>query len=131
MGEVLVGKGHPEPGPLESFEVLHQGLQFLMVHQEALFGADALGKIVTHRPGEGVGFHPLAVLPVAAALRDLADVDLRIEVGGKGLAMVAGIAVDDVQLVDLIEMVLLGPGAEDVGDAGIKAGAEQSHQVLG
>jgi hypothetical protein len=88
------------------------------------------GKVIGHATRSGIGLHPLAVLPVAAALGDLADVDLGIEVGGKGLAVVAGVAVDDVQLVDLVEEVLLGVGAVDVGHAGIENRAEQRHEGL-
>ena len=49
---------------------------------------------------------PLAVFPVAAGLRDLADVDLGVEVGREGLAVAAGVAVDDVEVVQLGEVVL-------------------------
>jgi hypothetical protein len=43
--------------------------------------------------------------------------------------VVAGIAVDDVHGVDLIETVLLGMGAKDVGHAGIEAAAEHGHDT--
>jgi len=44
-----------------------------------------------------IGAPPGAVLPVPAALRDLADVDLGIEVGGERLAVAAGVRIDDVE----------------------------------
>ena len=43
----------------------------------------------------------------------------------KALAVVAAVDVDDVEGVDLVEVVLERPGGEDVGHAGIEAGAEQ------
>jgi len=48
----------------------------------------------------------VAVLPVAAVGRNLADVDLGIEVRRERVAVVAGIAVEDVDVVDLVEVVL-------------------------
>ncbi len=50
--------------------------------------------------------HPLAILPVTAVLCDFADVDFRVEVGGESLAVVSGIAVDDVEGLHLREIVL-------------------------
>ena len=67
---------------------------------------------------ERVGLDPLAVLPVFAARGDLADVDLGVEVGGERLAVAAGVAVDDVDGLDLVEQVLLRVGAVDVGGPG-------------
>jgi len=67
---------------------------------------------------------------VADDLGDLADVDLGVEVGGEGVAVVTGVAVEDVDGFDAVVVVLLGPGAEDVGDPGIEAAAEHRHQAL-
>ena len=53
---------------------------------------------------------PFPVLPITAPLGDLAQVDLRIEIGRKGLAVVAPVAINDVNVVNLVEMVLLRPG---------------------
>ena len=41
---------------------------------------------------------PCSVFEIFASLGDLADVDLRIEVGGESLVMIAGIAVYDVEV---------------------------------
>src|SRR5687768_17954327 len=49
--------------------------------------------------------------------RDLADVDLGVEVGRERLAVRAGVAVDDVDVVDLVEQVLLHVRAEHVRHA--------------
>ena len=42
--------------------------------------------------------------------------------------MVAGIAVDDVKIVDLVKMMLLGIGGEDAGNPRVETAAEQRHQ---
>jgi len=53
----------------------------------------------------------MAVLPVGAGRRDLAEVDLRVEVRGEGIAVVAAVAVEDVDGVDLVKIV---PGSKPV-----------------
>ena len=62
--------------------------------------------------------------PVRALRGDLADVDLGVEVGGEGIAVVAAVAVQDVERVDLVEVVLLRIRREHLGDAGVEAAAE-------
>ena len=63
--------------------------------------------------GHGRGFNKFAIFPVTAGSCDFADVDFGIEVGGKGIAVITGIDVDDVDVVDFVEVVLLDMGAED------------------
>ena len=99
-----------------------------MIHEVTFLCADAVRKIVVHGPGQGVGFHPLAALPVAARRRDFADVDLRIEIGGKGLAVIPGVAVDNIQHAHFVQLVLQGPGRENIGHAGIKARTQQGRE---
>ena len=65
-----------------------------------------------------------------AVLRDFAQIDLRIEVRGEGLAVVAGIAVHDVDIFDLVEQMLLRIGAVDVRHAGVEAAAENGGNAL-
>ena len=78
---------------------------------------------------QSAGLHPLAVLPVAALLRDLADVDFGVEVGGEGLAVIAGVAVHDVQRVHLAEVVLGGIGGVHAAHAWVKTAAQDSRQT--
>ena len=52
-----------------------------------------------------------------------------IEVGGKGLAVGAGVGVDDVDLFHHIQVLLGGQGGVDVGHARIEAGTEQGHDA--
>ena len=56
--------------------------------------------------GQGFGFEPLSVFVVQAFLGYLAYVNFGIEVGCEGLVVVTGIAVDDVEIVNFVEMVL-------------------------
>ena len=86
---------------------------------------------VFHRAmnGHGIDFHPLAIFPILAALGDFADVDLRIEVGGKCLAMITGVAIDDVQIMDFIEIVFGGVCGVDACHTGVETATEQGHDA--
>ena len=74
----------------------------------------------------GGGLDETPVLPVAAGRGDFANVDLGVEIRGEGLAVIATVDVDDVELVNLIEVVLGGPGGEDIGDSRVEPGAEDA-----
>ena len=88
-------EGHPEASPLDGRKVLDQRLQLLVVEEIRLTHPDI-------RIGQGLvdllwlGLLPLSILVVASFLRDLADVDLGIEVSSEGLVMVPAVAVYDV-----------------------------------
>ena len=126
--DVGVAKRHPEADLLQALDVLHQAFLFLMIDEVGFARADF--RIVHHRlDRERRDLDPLALFPVFAVLRHFAEVDLRVEVRRKRLAMVAGIAVDDVDIVDLVEQVFLRIGAPDVRDARIKPAAEDGGQA--
>ena len=127
MGQVFLAEGHPEAGAFEGGIMFYQGFQFFVVHQVGFLGSDmrVVERLVD---AERVGFVPLAVFPVFAALGDFADVDFGVEVGGESLAVVAGVAVHDIQVADFIEMVLGGVGGEDAGHARVEAAAEDGGQ---
>jgi hypothetical protein len=50
-----------------------------------------------------------------------------IEIGGEMLAVIAAVAVENVELADGLELVLLEPHGEDRCDAGIEARSQQRH----
>ena len=122
--EIVFREGHPEAGSLDGGDVFGDAFQFFVVHQVHFLVADG-GEVkgLVHR--EGIGLFPLAVFPIFAALRDLANVDLGIKVGGEGMAVVAGVGVHDVEVVDLVKLVLKGVGREDARDARVEAAAKE------
>ena len=71
----------------------------------------------------------MAVLPVAAGGRHLAQVDLRVKVGGKGIAVVAAVAVQNIDGVNGIELVLFGIGTVSLGHTRVEAAAQQGGQA--
>ena len=129
MLDVVVREGHPEADLLQALDVLDEAFLFLVIDQVGLDRAD-LGIVDHRRYAERIDLDPLAVFPVFAALRDFPEIDLRIEVRREGFAVAAGVAVDDVDRVDLVIEFLLRVGAEDVGDARIESAAQDRHQTL-
>ncbi len=63
--------------------------------------------------GEILRLHPFAVFPVFPFLGNLADVDFRVEICGKSLSVVSGVAVNDVEIAHFGEMMLGGVGDEN------------------
>ena len=102
--------------------------EFLVVEEVHFFRAD-LREVEGGADGDGVGFLPCAVFPEAAAGGDFADIDFRVEVSGEGEAVGAGVAVDDVEGEDFVEVVFGGVGAEDVGSAWVEAAAEEGGEA--
>ena len=74
-------------------------------------------------------FYPVTVLPVAAGSRHLAQIDLRVKVGGEGIAVVAAVAVQNVDRINGIELMLFGVGTVSLGHARVKAAAQQGGQT--
>ena len=87
-------------------DVLCQRLDLLVVQQVHILVAHLI-EVVLPLDAHGRDLHPVAVLPVAAGSGHLAQVDLGVEVGGKSIAVVAAVAVQNVDGVDGIELVLL------------------------
>ena len=71
----------------------------------------------------------MAVLPIFATLSNFADVDFGIEIGGECLVVVTCIAVDDVEVLNLVEMVLGGIGGVDAAHARVEATTEDGAQA--
>ncbi len=129
MLDIGFAKGHPETDLFQALDVLDEAFLFLVIDQVGGFRADF--RIVDHRlDRQGRNFHPLAVFPVFAILGHFTEIDFRIEVRGEGLAMIAGIAVDNVDIFDLVEQEFLRIGAIDIRHARIEAAAENGRDAL-
>ena len=73
-------------------------------------------------------FNPFAILIIESFLCDFADIDLGVEVGSKCLVMVSGIAVNDIKIMNLVEMMLGSIGCVDARHARVESAAEDSRQ---
>ena len=128
MVKVALAEGHEEADALDAGQVLAEGLDLLMVQQVHILLANLI-KVVLALDAHGRDLDPLAVLHVAAGGRDLAQVDLGVEVGGKGVAVVTAVAVQNVDRVDGIELMLGSVGAVGLSYARVKAAAQQGGQA--
>ena len=121
--QVLLSEGHPEACAAYCGEIEYEAFQLLMIHEVAV-ACTYIGVCKRLVYFQRAGGNPFAVLPVASVLSDLTDVDFRIEIGGKSFAVVAGVAVNDVQSFHGLEMVFGGIGCEYPADTRVKAAAE-------
>ncbi len=101
-----MAESHEEANPLDAFDVEGQRLQFLVVQQIHVLFTD-LRKVVHPLDFHRLGFYPLAVFPVAAVGCYFPDVDFGIEVCSERIAMVTGICIQDVDIVNFVKIVLL------------------------
>ena len=128
MVQIALAKGHEETDALDLWHVAAQGLDLLMMQKVHILLAHAL-EVVFPLDAHSGDLDPLAVFHIGARCRDLAQVDLRIEVRGKGIAMIAAIAVEDIDGVDGIEVMFLGIGRKDRRDARVKARAQKGRKA--
>ena len=98
-----------------------------MVEQVALLRTD-FGIVERLVYFERSCLHPLAVFPIKTLLSDLTDVYLRVEVSGESLVMIAGVAVHDVEILNLLEVVLCCVSCEDACHARVESATEDSCQ---
>ena len=75
------------------------------------------------------GLHPFAVLPVESLLGNLTDIDFGVEVGGKRLVVIAGIAIHNVEILYLVEVVFCGISGEDARHARVETATEDGAQA--
>ena len=128
VGQIALAEGHEEADALDLGDVLGQRLDLLVVQQVHILHAH-LVKIILPLDAHGGDLHPVAVLPVGTGGRHLPQVHLGVEVGGEGVAVVAAVAVQNVNGVDGIKLVLLGVGAVGLGHARVKAAAQQGGEA--
>ena len=69
--------------------------------------------------------YPMAIFPVRTVRRHFTQIDLRIKIGGKRIAMVAAIAVENINCLDLIKIMFQCISGKDTGDTRIKAASEK------
>ena len=123
VGEIFLSEGHPEARALDGGEVDDKTLDFFVVEEIALTRSHVgIGQSLVNF--EGFCFHPFTIFPIKSLLRDFADVDFGIEVGGKGFSVVTSVAVYDVEIVDFVEMVLCSVSGVDRGDTRVETATE-------
>ena len=82
-------------------------------------------KIVHTFDLHGLSFYPSAVLPIAALCSHLPDIDLRIKIRGKRIAVIACVGIENVQVMNFVKMMLLRIGGKHACYPRVKAAAQQ------
>ena len=75
------------------------------------------------------GFNPFAILIPESLLGNLADIDFWVEVGCESLVMVSGVAIHDVEHLNLIEVMLGSISGEDARYTWVETAAEDSAET--
>ena len=104
MGQIALSEGHEETDPFDARDIQGKAFDFLMMEQVHIFLA-YFCKLILSLDLHGFCLYPVTVLPVGAFGRNFTDVDLRIEIGSKGIAVVAAVAVQDVNVIDLVKFM--------------------------
>ena len=92
MIQIALSKRHKETNPFYIREVLCQRLNLLMVQKIHILLSHLIKRIIPLN-AHGRNFNPMAVLPVASRSGNLTQVDLRVKIGGKCIAVVAPVTV--------------------------------------
>ena len=128
MLQILLSEGHPEACTFDGRIVDDQRLNLLMVQQVTVARTNIrIGQILVNL--QWLCLNPLAIFPIETLLGNLADINLRIEVSGESLMVVACVTVHDIQILNLLEMMLGSIGRIDAGDTWVEATAEDSSKT--
>ena len=128
MIQIALTECHKEANALDARNGLCQRLNFFVMQQIHVLVTDLI---------EGVfpldahcrNLNPVAVLPVAARCADFAQIDFRIEVGCKSVAVIAAVTVENINGVNLVKFVLCSVCAIRLRHARIKAAAKKCSQT--
>ena len=70
----------------------------------------------------------MAVLPIRARCRYLSQIDFRVKIRGKRIAVIAAVAVQNINRINSIKKMFFGISTIGLGHARVKAAAEQCGQ---
>ena len=103
--QIALSKGHKETNSLYSRNCLGKRLDFLVMKKIHILIAN-LVKIIFPLNGHRRNFHPMSILPVASRSAYLTKVDLRVKVGCKCIPMVSSVAVQNINGINLVKLML-------------------------
>ncbi|CDE87889.1 unknown [Prevotella sp. CAG:891] len=128
MSQIFLTKRHPEAGTLNRRIVLHQAFDFLVVQQVAFLRTYVrIGKRLVNF--ERFSFNPLTVFPIQTLLGNFANIDFRVKVRSKSLVVITGIAVYDVEILNLVEVMLGSISCKNARHTRVKTTTQDSCQA--
>ena len=116
--QIMIAKAHPKADGVGIY-VLRQRVQFVMACK-VYRAASYYREIIVHANGMNFLQLPLTLIP-SPNLFKLPEIDLRIKVRGKILAMAAGIDIQNINGINGVEIFLLRQSTPGVNHARIKA----------
>ena len=125
MRQIFLPKSHPEAGTFDSREIFHQRFKLFVVNHIRFFRTN-LRIIQWFMNFVWFSFHPLSVFPVFPALRNLTDINFRIEVGSKSFTMITGITVHNIQIMNFVEVMFGCISSVNAGYSGIESTTQNS-----
>ena len=128
MGKITLSECHEETDPFYPRDIERQRLNLLMVEQVHVFFSD-LREIIDPLDLHGLCFHPVSVFPVGSFGGDFPDIDLRVEICRKRIAVVSCIAVQDIDIIYLIKVVLQGISRKHARNSRIEAASQQRRKT--
>ena len=94
-----------------------------MVQYVTFLGTDA--RIVNRFVNaHGRNFYPRSVFPITPGLRNFPNVDFRVKIGGKGFAVITGVTINNVEVMHLVKLMLVGKRSKHLRYAGIKTATQ-------
>ena len=104
MCQIALSKCHKETDSFDSRNIQCQRFDFFMVQKIHIFHSH-FRKIVFSLDLHRLCLYPVSVFPVRTFCRNLADVDLRIEVRCKRIAVISSIAVQNIDIINLVKIM--------------------------
>ena len=126
--QIALPERHEEADALDPLDVLGERLYLFVMEQIHVLDSDTV-KVVLALYAHRRDLDPLAVLPIRSRRGNFAQIDLGIEVGRERIAVVAAVAVEDVDGLDRVEQMLLSVRAEHLRHARVEARTEQRGQA--
>ena len=124
MRQIALSKGHKETDTFYARNIFCQRFDFFMMKQIHIFFAD-LWEIIFSFDLHRLSLYPVTILPVRTVCGHFPQIDLRVKVGGKRIAMISSVAVQNIDRLDLIKIMFQCIGCKDTGDTRIKAASEK------
>ena len=123
VSQIFFAESHPETCTLDSWVVLHQTFDFFVVEEVTFLWANVwISQWLVNF--QWFSFYPFTIFPIETFLCNLADIDFRVEVCSESLVVITSIAVYDVQVLDLVEVMLCSVSSKDACHTWVKAAAQ-------
>ena len=127
MSEVLLPESHPKTSTFNRRIIFNQRFQLLVINQIGFFGAYIR---ISERTMNLVRLclDPFSVLVILTFLGYFPDIDFGIEIGSECHTMITGIAIDNIEILHLFEIMFRRIGRINPAHTRIESATENSRQ---